>query len=141
MSTASLTAGEPAHQPKAMLWSGWLVTGLFVLFMAFDIGIKLIRLPVVEETLAQLGYPPGLGFGIGVMELILLALYLYPRTAVLGAALMTGLMGGAIASHLRLQDPLFSHTLFGVYLGLLAWGGLWLRDPRLRALFPIRRSV
>jgi hypothetical protein len=67
------------------------------------------------------------------------ALYAWPRTAVLGAILLTGLFGGAIASHLRLGDPLFSHTLFGVYLGMLMWGGLWFRDPALRALLPLGR--
>ena len=87
----------------------------------------------------QLGYPPGLGFAIGVLEAILLVLYLIPRTSLLGAVLFMGVFGGAIASHLRIGDPLLSHTLFGVYLGAFAWGGLWLRDAKLRSLFPFRR--
>lgn len=121
-----------------MAWAGWALTGLFALFMTFDIAIKLIDLQVVRDTLATLGYPPDLGRAIGVIELVCLALYLNPRTATLGAVLFTAVMGGAVASHLRLDNPPFSHTLFGVYLGLAMWGGLWLRDPRLRSLFPVR---
>jgi hypothetical protein len=94
----------------------------------------------VEQTGQQLGLPPGSGFPIGVGEAILLALYLWPRTAVLGAVLFTGLFGGTAATHWLHRDPLASHILFGVYLGVFAWGGLWLRDASLRALFPIRRS-
>jgi len=121
------------------LWTGRALSALFVLFMLFDVTIKLLRLPIVEESMAQLGYPAGLGLPIGVIEALALVLYVVPRTAVLGAVLFTGVFGGAIASHLRVGDPLFSHTLFGVWLGLFAWGGLWLRDARLRALFPWRR--
>jgi len=121
------------------LWTGRGLSTLFVLFMLFDVAIKLLRLPIVEASMAQLGYPAGLGLPIGVIEALALVLYLIPRTAVLGAVLFTGVFGGAIASHLRVGDPLFSHTLFGVWLGLFAWGGLWLRDARLRALFPWRR--
>lgn len=123
---------------KALTWAGWGLTGLATLFMTFDIAIKLVDLQIVRDTLVQLGYPPQLGRTIGVIELICLALYLNPRTAVLGAVLFTGVMGGAIATHLRVGDPLFSHVLFGVYLGAALWGGLWLRDARLRALFPVR---
>jgi hypothetical protein len=127
--------------PRAMLWAGWILTGLFAAFMIFDTVIKLIRLPVVAESLVQLGYPPSVGFGIGVLEAVLLGLYLIPRTSVLGAVLMTGVMGGAVASHLRLGHPWPSHILFGVYLGLFAWGGLWLRQPALRAVFPLGRRA
>jgi len=123
-----------------MAWTGRIITALAVLFMIFDIAIKLVELPIVAETMTQLGYPPELGRLIGVIELACLALYLYPRTAMLGAVLFTGVMGGAIATHMRIGDPLFSHTLFGVYLGAALWGGLWLRDARLRSLFPIRRN-
>jgi hypothetical protein len=134
----TLDTAARAATPKAMTWAGWVLTALAVLFMTFDIAIKLIDLQVVRDTLVQLGYPPELGRTIGVIELICLALYLNPRTSVLGAVLFTGVMGGAIASHMRIGDPLFSHVLFGVYLGAALWGGLWLRDARLRALFPIR---
>jgi hypothetical protein len=121
------------------LWAGRVMTGLFVLFMLLDVAIKLMRLPIVEDAMIQLGYPPGLGFPIGVLEALLLVLYLIPRTAILGTVLFTGVFGGAIASHLRIGDPLLSHVLFGVDLGGFAWGGLWFRDASLRALLPLRR--
>ena len=126
---------------KLMRWAGYALTGAFTLFMLFDVGIKLMRHPMVEETMRQLGFSGGLGFPIGVIEAVCLVLYLMRRTAVLGAVLFTGLFGGAIAAHLRHEDPLFSHVLFGVYLGLFMWGGLWLRDPLLRSLFPVRRMA
>lgn len=121
--------------------AGWALTGLFTAFMLFDTGIKLIGLPIVEQTMAQMGYPPGLGFPIGVIEAVCLVLYLIPRTSVLGAVLFMGVFGGGIASHMRLQDPLLTHTLFGVYLGLFMWGGLWLRSDGLRALFPVAAKI
>ena len=121
--------------------AGWVLTGLFAAFMLFDIGLKLAGVPIVEQTMKQIGYPPGLGLPIGVIEAICLALYLVPRTSLLGAVLFMGVFGGGIASHLRLLDPLFSHILFGVYLGLFMWGGLWLRDAQLRALFPARQKI
>lgn len=118
--------------------AGWVLTGLFTAFMLMDVGMKLARAPIVEQTGKQMGLPAGSGFGIGVMEAALLALYLFPRTAVLGAILLTGLMGGTAAIHWIHADPWPSHILFGVYLAVFAWGGLWLRDARLRALFPWR---
>lgn len=127
-----------ALERRPLRWVGWALTGLFAAFMVFDVAIKLIRLPVVEETLAQVGYPPGLGFGIGVLEGALLILYLVPRTAVLGAVLFTGLFGGTMATHLRAGSPVATHILLGLYLALLAWGGLWLRDARLRSILPFR---
>ena len=126
---------------KIARWTGSALTGAFTLFMLFDVGIKLMRHPMVEETMRQLGFPGGLGFPIGIIEGICLLLYLMRRTAVLGAVLFMGIFGGSIAAHLRHADPLFSHVLFGVYLGLVMWGGLWLRDPALRALFPIRKMA
>ena len=132
-----LALAPPAR--KTARWIGWALTGAFTLFMIPDVAIKLIRLPVVEETGAQIGLPPGSGFGIGVLEAILLALYLFPRTAVLGAVLFTALFGGTLAIHWTQGNPLFSHMLFGVYLALFAWGGLWLRDAKLREVFPLRR--
>jgi hypothetical protein len=128
-----------ADQPKLMVWVGRTLSALFALFMLLDAVVKLLQLQVVSDALVQLGYPPGLGLPIGVIEAVLLALYLVPRTAVLAAVLFTGLFGGAIASHLRVGDPWLSHVLFGVYLGGFAWAGLWLRDPRLRALLPLCR--
>lgn len=124
-----------------MLWTGRILTGLFALFMlGASIMPKLLHLPVVEETMAQLGWPAGYGLMIGIIELTCLVLYLIPRTSVLGAVLMMGLLGGAMATQIRAGSPLFSHILFSIYLGLFMWGGLWLRDARLRALFPIARE-
>lgn len=129
----SLAASKPA------LWAGRVMTLLFSLFLLMDSSMKLVPLAVVTETMTKMQLPASMARPIGIIELVSLALFLWPRTAVLGAVLFTGVFGGAIASHWRLGDPLFSHTLFGVYLGVLMWGGLWLRDPQLRALFPIRR--
>lgn len=127
---------------KTMLWTGRVFSGLVILFLLLDGIIKLVPLPVVTETMAQLGYPGtvGLARGLGVLTLACVGLYAWPRTSTLGAILMTGLFGGAMATHLRVGSPLFSHFLFGAYLGLLAWGGLFLREPRLRALLPWRRA-
>lgn len=125
---------------RTMAWIGYALTGLFSVFMlGASITPKLLHLPVVEETMSQLGWPPGYGLIIGVIELACLVLYLVPRTSVLGAALMMGLLGGAMATQIRVGNPLFSHILFSLYLGLFMWGGLWLRNPRLRDLFPIAR--
>jgi hypothetical protein len=117
---------------------GWVVSGLFAAFTLMDAGMKLAHLPIVEQTGAQLGLPRGSGFGIGVIEALLLVLYLFPRTSVLGAILVTGLMGGTAAIHWTHGNPWPSHILFGPYLAVFAWGGLWLRDARLRALMPWR---
>ena len=126
--------------PKPMLWTGRVLSGLFILFMLFDVGIKWLQLPIVDQSMLEHGYPAGIGFWIGVLETIILALYVVPRTAVLGAVLFMGVFGGAIASHLRHGDPVLSHDLFGVYLGVIMWAGLWLCDPALRAVFPLRRA-
>lgn len=127
---------------NTMTWTGRVLTGLFALFMlGASIPPKLFGMPVAEETLAQLGWPAGYALPIGILELFCLALYLIPRTSLLGAVLMTGLLGGAMATQIRAESPLFSHILFGLYLGLFMWGGLWLRSPRLRALFPVARQA
>jgi hypothetical protein len=118
--------------------AGCAMTAFFTAFMVFDAGIKVIKMKIVADTLMPLGYDPEVGFPIGIVEAVLLTLYLHPRTAILGAVLLTGLFGGAVATHLRVGSPWFSHILFGVYLGVLAWGGLWLRDRKLRATFPLR---
>lgn len=127
---------------QAMLWTGRVLTGLFALFMlGASIAPKLLHMPVAEETMAQLGWPSGYAFLIGLIELTCLVLYLIPRTSVLGAVLMMALLGGAMATQIRAGSPLFSHILFSLYLGLFMWGGLWLRDRRLRALFPFAREA
>jgi len=90
--------------------------------------------------MGELGFPVALARPIGIIELICLAVYLFPRTSVLGAILWTGYLGGAIATHVRLGNPLLTHQLFPIYIALMLWGGLYLRDARLRALLPLRRA-
>lgn len=125
----------------AMLWTGRVLSGLFALFMlGASVTPKLMMMPIAEQTMASLGWPAGYAFAIGILELVLVILYLVPRTSLLGAVLMMGLLGGAMATQVRAEMPLFSNILFSVYLGLFMWGGLWLRDPRLRALFPFANS-
>jgi len=125
---------------KAALWAGRIMSGIVVLFLVFDGGIKLIPLDIVLETSRQLGIPENLARTLGVLTLLGTALYAFPRTSVLGAIVLTGYIGGAIYVHVRAGSPLFTHTLFGVYLALLIWGGLYLRDPLLRALIPFRQQ-
>ncbi|WCM29039.1 DoxX family protein [Sphingomonas sp. QA11] len=123
----------------AMRRAGWTLTGLFGLFMlGASIAPKLVGAAVATDTLVALGWPGSYTLLIGLIELSCLILYLLPRTNILGAVLMTALLGGSLATQLRVGSPLFSHTLFSVYLGLFMWGGLWLRDAAVRALFPIR---
>ena len=118
---------------------GRSLSALAIVFLVFDTAIKLVQAPVVAQTLGSLGYPGDLGLTIGIVELVCLVLYAVPRTAVLGAILLTALFGGGISTHSRVGSPLFTHILFGVYLGLLVWGGLYLRSERLRELIPATR--
>ena len=128
-------------QNNKAMWIGRVLSGLVVLFLAADGAMKLVPIPIVTETMAQLGYSASvdLARGLGVITLVCTALYAFPRTSVLGAILLTGYMGGAMATHLRAGSPLFSQMLFGFYLGLMIWGGLYLRDDRLRAFIPLSR--
>lgn len=122
---------------RRMVLVGRILSGLFVLFMlGASIAPKLAGMEVADQTIEALGWSADYVLFIGILELTFVLLYFYPRTSVLGAVLMTGLIGGAIATHVRVGSPLFSHTLFGIYLALFMWGGLWLRSPALRALFP-----
>jgi TRAP-type C4-dicarboxylate transport system permease small subunit len=123
---------------KSLRIISYAMSGIVIAFMLLDGGMKLVPLDVVIKTTAELGYPPSpeLARGLGVVALLCTALYAFPRTSVLGAILLTAYMGGTVATHLRVGNPLFSHMLFGVYLALLAWGGLYLRDARIRALLP-----
>ena len=132
-------ATKPATDVKT--WMGRVLSGLVIAFFIFDGGIKLAPLSIVTETMQQLGYPSSatLARGLGVLLLACTALYVIPQTSILGAILLTGYLGGAIATHVRIASPVFSHLLFGVYLGLILWGGLWLRNERLRQLIPIIR--
>lgn len=122
-------------------WIGWAMSGLVIAFMLMDSTMKLLALPVVLETSAQLGFAGAdMARGLGVILLIGTVLYAVPRTAMFGAILLTGYLGGAVATHVRVGSPLFSHVLFGVYVAALMWGGLYLRDARLRALVPLRSA-
>ena|SRR5579884_16596 len=119
-----------AQFPKARLWTGRILSALAILFLAFDAILKFFRPVVVTEAFTRLGYPPSLIIPLGIVLLIATVLYAIPRTSVLGAILLTGYLGGAVATHARVGDPLVSHVLFPVYLGVLLWGGLYLRDSR-----------
>jgi hypothetical protein len=121
-------------RPSA-LWTGRVLSGLVIAFLLLDSAMKLLALPIVGETMVALGWPGDAGTArlLGVLTLGSALLYAVPRTALLGAILLTAYLGGAVATHVRVGSPLFSHVLFGVYIGIAAWGGLWLRDPRLRA--------
>jgi hypothetical protein len=139
MSTATLDL--PAGTGRGAIRAGWALSGVAILFLLMDGGLKLAYLPVVAETTAGLGWPAD-RFTIYLLAALLLGstlFYALPRTALLGAILLTGYLGGAVATHVRVGSPLFSHVLFGVYLGFFVWGGLWLRDPRVRALLPLVR--
>ena len=122
------------------IWTGRVLSGLAIVFLLFDGAIKLVPLDIVITTSQQLGIPTELARTLGVLTLLCTILYAIPRTAVLGAILLTGYMGGAIYTHLRADSPLFTHTLFGVYLAVLIWGGLYLRDERVRAVITFRRT-
>ena len=121
-----------------MQWAGRIMSGVAVLFLLFDGVTKVMRLAFVVEATVQLGYPERSVFLIGALVLAGTALYLVPRTAVLGAIFLTGFLGGAVATHVRVGNPLFTHVLFPTYLAALLWGGLALRDARLRALLTTR---
>lgn len=123
-----------ASTGRARLWTGRVLTGLSVLFLGFDAVAKLLRLPPVVEGTQKLGYPPNVIVALGTLLLLGVVLYAVPATAVFGAVVLTGYLGGAIATHVRVSDPLFSHVLFPVYVAVMIWGGLYLRDPRVRAL-------
>ena len=118
---------------------GWILSGLVIAFLLMDATMKLLALPVVLETQAPLGFAGvATARGLGLLLLTCTLLYAVPRTAVLGAVLLTGYLGGAVATHLRVGDPLFLTVLFGVYLGVVLWLGLYLRDARVRAVVPLR---
>ncbi|MBZ9989861.1 DoxX family protein [Mesorhizobium sp. BH1-1-5] len=132
---------EAVPASKGALWTGRALSAVVVLFMIFDGVIKLPPLEIVTQTMAELGWPADANVArlLGIIGLISTALYAIPRTSVLGAILLTAYMGGAISTHVRIGNPLFSHTLFGVYLAVILWGGLYLRDARVRQLIPFSR--
>ena len=130
---ATLDSTALAGGSTAARWSGRVLTGIPVAFMLFDAAIKFAEIPEVAEGSLQLGWPTRLNPVLGILILGCLALYLWPRTAALGATLFTGYLGGAVAIHLRVGDPLATHVLFPVYVAALLWTGLVLRDSRVRA--------
>ena len=135
----TIAAEAPASKPAR--WLGRFLSGLVIIFLLFDGAIKLVPWPVVTESMEKIGYGSNetLARSLGVISLVCTVLYAIPPTSFVGAILLTGYLGGAMASHLRIGSPLFTHILFGFYLGLMVWGGLWLRDPDLRRLLPFRR--
>ena len=133
------TSAQAAPVSKKMILAGRIITGVPTLFLLFDAVGKFVKpAPVVEGTV-KLGYPESVIVPLGIVLLACTVLYMIPRTSVLGAILLTGYLGGAVATHVRVSDPLFTHILFPVYLGVLIWTGLFLRDDALRTLVPLRR--
>jgi hypothetical protein len=123
-------------------WCGWVMSGLAIAFLLMDASMKLLALPVVLQANAALGFQgEGMARGLGVTLLGCTLLYAIPHTAMLGAIALTGFLGGAVAAKLRVDDPLLTHVLFGVYVGAFVWGGLYLRDARLRQILPLRQSA
>jgi hypothetical protein len=120
------------------LWAGRILSALTITLLLLDGAMKVLKAQVAVQGTVQLGYPEGVVAGIGAVLLICTLFYAIPRTCVLGAILLTGYLGGAIATNVRVSAPLFTHILFPVYIALMAWGGLYLRDDRLRALIPVR---
>jgi len=126
---------QAASASKKWLWTGYILTALIALFLLFDCSVKILRLTTAMEANARLGYPASVILPIGIAELICLILFIVPRTSILGAILLTGYLGGATATQVRLEDPWF---FFPIVIGILAWAGLFLRDARLRSLVPLR---
>jgi len=132
---------ETVPVSKPARWTGRVLSGLVIVFLLFDGAIKLVPWPIVTETMDKMGYGSSgaMARSLGIITIVCTVLYSVPPTSILGAILLTGYLGGAMASHVRIDSPLFTHTLFGFYLGVMVWGGLWLRDPELRRLIPFRR--
>jgi len=131
-------ASQVAAPSKAQKWTGYVLSTLVVLFLLMDSIMKLLKLPMVLDASAKLGFSAPVVFTIGVILLLCVILYVIPQTSVLGAILLTAYLGGAVCTQLRLGNPLFGYILFPTYLGALLWLGLYLREPRLRALVPFR---
>jgi hypothetical protein len=127
---------EASDKRRRMI--GYALTAFVALFLTFDTVLKVLQLGPAMQGTIELGYPADSVLVIGVIELVCLVLYLIPQTSVFGALLLTGYLGGAIATHVRIGSPLLTHKLFPIYVALLVWGGLYLREPRLRALLPFR---
>lgn len=126
---------------RTRLWAGRIMSAIAGLFLFADSIPKIIRLEPVVQGTVELGYPDSLVTTIGIILLLCTILYVIPRTSILGAILLTGYLGGAIATQMRIESPLFSHILFPVYLGILLWGGLFLRDGILHQILPSRQKI
>ena len=137
--TSAQSPTSSALPSRGRLWAGRILTALPALFLLLDGVGKLLKPEEVVKGTVALGYPESTIFGIGIAQLVSLAFYLLPRTSVFGAVLLTGYLGGAVATHVRIGNPVFSHVLFPVYAALMVWGGLWLRESRLREIFPLRK--
>jgi DoxX-like family len=141
MERAMPTIADNKPVSKPALWAGRALSGLVIVFLLFDGIIKLVPWPIVTETMDRMGYGSSetLARSLGIITIVCTVLYAVPPTSILGAILLTGYLGGAVASHVRIGSPPFGHILFGVYLGLMAWGGIWLRNRNLRTLMPFSR--
>lgn len=133
------TAAHSSPIPKKRLVTSYVLTAFVALFLSFDTIMKVLMLAPAVQATTELGYPTNTVLPIGLVEVVCLGLYVVPRTSVLGAVLLTGYLGGAIATHVRAGSPLLSHTLFPIYVAGMIWGGLYLRETRLRELLPFRR--
>lgn len=136
--TSQSAPGGQASVSAGALWTGRILSGLLVLFLLFDGITKLMKISVVLKACAQLGLSESIVVPIGITLLVCTVLYIIPSTSILGAILLTGYLGGAVCIQLRVGNPLFSQTLFPVYFGVLVWLALYLREPRLRSLIPLR---
>jgi hypothetical protein len=135
------TATDIAAPSKSRLWTGRILSILTILFLLFDGIMKLVRPLPVTQAMTQLGFPQNLSVPIGIILLLCTALYAIPSTSVLGAVLLTGYLGGAVVSQLRIGASLFGSTLFPIYFAVLMWASVYLLEPRLRAVFPIRKLI
>ena len=133
------TATDIAAPSKSRLWTGRILSILTILFLLFDGIMKLVRPLPVTQAMTQLGFPQNLSVPIGIILLLCTALYAIPWTSVLGAVLLTGYLGGAVVSQLRIGAPLFGSTLFPIYFAVLMWAAIYLQEPRLRAFIPVRK--
>jgi hypothetical protein len=134
------SATKTALVSKKALWTGRIVSALVTLVLLLDALMKVMKTSASMQGTVQIGYPENSVFPIGIILLISTVVYAVPRTSILGAILLTGYLGGAVASNVRIVTPLFSYTLVPVYVGVLVWGGLYLREERLRQLIPLRSS-
>jgi len=131
-----MQSGAQAVVSKKAVWAGRVLSGLAVLFLILDASVKVLKSPFAIEATRQLGYPESVVIPLGLIEIVCLLVYLIPKTSVLGTILWTGYLGGAVATHMRVTSPLFTHTLVPIYVAALLWLGLWLRDNRVRAVLP-----